>query len=46
MGLIKTYLISKFINSNASQEFFDFTAKNYYICNLPILVIFSMYCNF
>ena len=34
---------SKFINSNASQDLLDFTATNYDICNLAILVIFSIY---
>jgi len=34
--------VSKFINSNASQDFLDFTATNYDICNLAIVVIFSI----
>jgi hypothetical protein len=34
---------SKFINSNASQDFLDFTATNYDISNLVILVIISIW---
>jgi hypothetical protein len=33
----------KFINSNASQDFLDFTVTNYDIFNLAILLIISIY---